>query len=162
MAYEPNQKAVDWLINHAWPVIIDQLPTAKLYIIGRDPSKALLDRVVNERSIKVTGTVDNIWQYYNSLDVFLCPLQNGAGLQNKILEAMYAKLPIVASNIANSGLNATKKEIILADDPQLFSDEALNLIVNTKRASELGNAAYEFVNSKFSWPNIVKQLLDDF
>jgi hypothetical protein len=35
------------------------------------------------------------------------------------------------------------------------------LIADTARASELAAAAYELVSKKFSWPNIVKSLLDD-
>ena len=42
-----------------------------------------------------------------SANVFVFPMFEGSGLQNKILEAMFAGVPVVTTSIAAAGLGAT-------------------------------------------------------
>ena len=108
MAYQPNIDACLFLITTIFPRLRKLQPDIHLYIIGRNPGKELIERC-NDPQIHVTGEVENIWDYVRSINTFVFPMLTGAGLQNKILEAMYAGKPVVTSTIGNAGIGATTR-----------------------------------------------------
>jgi glycosyltransferase involved in cell wall biosynthesis len=104
----------------------------------------------------VTGEVDDIWEYVNAVDVFLFPLLRGAGLKNKILEAMYSGRPVVTTEIGNEGIDAVSGEnILLAKTPADFRRETVRLLNSPEERTRLGMAAHAFVKERFSWDRIL-------
>lgn len=160
MSYQPNHQAALYLIS-IWQDILKEIPQANLYLIGRNPVSELVKKAKISDTIHITGTVDNIWEYYSSLDMFLCPLQSGAGLQNKILEAMCARVPIVASSIANSGINAVDgKHLIIANLRKGFIEASVDLWRQRAKRERIVNDAYSWVKEKFNWKHITASFLD--
>ncbi len=53
---------------------------------------------IKKEKIIMPGYVDNIWEYYKAMDIFLLPSRS-EGFSLALLEAGAAKLPIIASNI---------------------------------------------------------------
>ncbi len=147
MAYPPNIEACNFLCDKIFPALINKRPDLQLYIIGRDPSKSLLDKRKHP-NIHVTGGVDNIWCYVKSIDVFLFPMISGAGLQNKVLEAMYAGKPVVCSSIANEGIDAAhEKDLYIANSVPEYIDHTLSLLTNS---NNIGVHAKQFIDKNFS------------
>ncbi len=105
MGYAPNIEACDFLCDKIFPALLIKIPNLHLYIIGRDPSGTLGNKYCHSK-IHVTGEVDDIWRYIKSIETFVFPMKSGAGLQNKVLEAMHAEKPVVCSKIANEGIEA--------------------------------------------------------
>ena len=72
--------------------------------------------------VTVTGTVDSIWNHLDAVDVCAFPMFAGAGLQNKVLEAMVAGRPVVTTPIGNEGIDAKPgSEIVVAEDEEGFA-----------------------------------------
>ncbi|MBN1602863.1 MAG: glycosyltransferase [Chitinispirillaceae bacterium] len=160
MAYKPNVRAALYLIE-IWDTILKEIPQANLYVIGRSPAANLIALAEKSDSIHITGTVDNVWEYYSSLDMFLCPLQSGAGLQNKMLEAMWAGVPIVASSIANSGVTAVDgKHLIIADDHSAFVKATVDLWKDHTKRKRIVNDARAWVKDNFNWEHITASFLE--
>ena len=104
----------------------------------------------------VTGGVDDVWPYINGIDVFLFPLLQGAGLKNKILEAMYAGRPVVTTEIGNEGIDAVPgKEFVLCRTPGEFQREAIRLLNSPEERVRIGNFGHALVTEKFSWAPIL-------
>jgi glycosyltransferase involved in cell wall biosynthesis len=102
----------------------------------------------------VTGRVDDVRPYLERASVFAAPLRFGAGIQNKVLEAMAMEVPVVASTLAADGLRldeGSSPPIEIADDPATVAAG----IVRHLRAAEAGAAPAgderRFVSSYFSW-----------
>lgn len=53
---------------------------------------------IDRKRIFMPGYVDNIWEYYKAMDIFLLPSRS-EGFSLALLEAAVAKLPLIASNI---------------------------------------------------------------
>jgi len=53
---------------------------------------------INRNRIFMPGYVDNIWEYYRAMDIFLLPSRS-EGFSLALLEAAASKLPLIASNI---------------------------------------------------------------
>jgi polysaccharide biosynthesis protein PslH len=105
MDYPPNADAAVQLADVILPLVRREIPDARVAIVGRDPSppvRALADRP----GVSVTGFVEDMRPYLEGAAVFAAPIRFGAGIQNKVLEAMAMEVPIVASPLAADGLRA--------------------------------------------------------
>lgn len=158
MAYRPNVQATLKLYEQIYLPLKERLPALKLYIIGRAPAEEITALGDNE-SVFVTGTVDSIWPYVNSVSVFVLPLDAGAGQQNKILEVMYAGRPVVASRISNGGIGAVHGQHILicGEDPNEWVDSTCELLTDRAKAERLGQAGRQFAVNQYVWPAICSE-----
>ena len=156
MGYPPNVEAVEWLYKEVFAPLKTIRPDLSLVVIGRHPTASI--RELGRRpGVIVTGGVDDIWPYINAIDVFLFPLLRGAGLKNKILEAMYAGRPVITTEIGNEGIDARRgKEIVVARTPEDFQREAMRLLDSPAERGSIGEAALSFVKKKFSWGPILR------
>jgi len=109
------------------------------------------------------GYVDNIWEYYKAMDLFLLPSRS-EGFSLALLEAAAAKLPIVASNIPGSN-----EFIINNENGLLFDlnnpDELLNGITRLMKdkllRDKLAKNANEKILNYFTQENYITNL-DNF
>lgn len=158
MAYPPNARAGNWLVSVLFPKLKKVLPDLNCYIIGRNPGEDL-QALSNESGIHITGEIDNIWDYVRAVDVFVFPLFSGAGLQNKVLEAMYARKPVVTSSIANEGIDAEHgKEIYIAEN----ENDYIQLVCDAFCDDVIGENAREFIVRNFSVEGIIDQYIELF
>jgi len=155
MGYPPNIEAVQWLYDRVFIPLRKICPDLTLVVIGRYPSRSIQD-LGEKPGVIVTGGVDDIWPYINGIDVFLFPLLQGAGLKNKILEAMYAGRPVVTTEIGNEGIDAVPgQDFVLCRSPEDFQREAIRLLDSPEERRRIGEAAHSFVKTKFSWGPIL-------
>lgn len=153
MSYGPNIEAAHRLYR-LYRALKKQIPDLSLYIIGRDPDESLL-RYTDDPNVHVTGTIDNIWPYVNAVDIFVMPMVKGAGQQNKLLEVMYARRPIVASSVANGGVLAVDNEsILIADDELSLQQKILSLLKDVERREKIAAAGERFVRETYDWDAI--------
>jgi glycosyltransferase involved in cell wall biosynthesis len=154
MGYPPNISAALRLAQRIFPRIQTLLADASLLIIGRCPPPAIT-QLAGPR-ISVTGTVDNIWPYITSANVFVFPMIEGTGLQNKILEAMYAGVPVVTTPIAASAMGASSgQQLLIADTDEEIAAQAVKVLSDTQYGAGLAQRAQAFVLREFSWPAIL-------
>ena len=106
MSYHANIAMTLYLVREILPIVWATNPDVKLWIVGKDPSKELL-ALQKYQKILVTGRVDDIRPYLRQATLSVSPLLYGAGIQNKILEAMACGTPVVATPLAVSALTKT-------------------------------------------------------
>ena len=156
MLYPPNVEAVEWLYHEVFVPLRKDHPDLTLVVIGRDPSPSIRS-LGNQPGVIVTGTVDEIWPYIHSIDVFLFPLHRGAGVKNKILEAMFAGRPVVTTEIGNEGIDGVDgRDLVLCRTPEDFRREALRLLGAPGERARMGASAHAFVKENFSWDRILR------
>jgi glycosyltransferase involved in cell wall biosynthesis len=160
MNYPPNIEAVHWLYDNVFIPLRNKIPELNLIIIGRSPAHSVIEMGKN-KGVMVTGTVDDIWPYVNSVNIFVFPIWMGGGIKNKVIEAMYAKRPVITTKIGNEGINAlSNKHLIICGEKEKFCNNIELLLKSKNRRDELGNAAHEFVKEKFLWENILNKFED--
>jgi glycosyltransferase involved in cell wall biosynthesis len=154
MGYPPNISAATRL-KRVFDRVARIIPEARLMIIGRSPAKPIRMMAEDPRVI-VTGTVDSIWPYVNRANVFVFPMEAGAGQQNKVMEAMYAGKPVVTTPIGNRGIGASNgRAILLAETDEEVIDHLVNLASSSALRHGIGNAGRAFLEETYSWEQIL-------
>ncbi len=160
MSYHANISMVKYLVAEIMPRIWETHPTAHLYIVGKDPSSDIKEFEKNPR-ITVTGTVDDIRPFLWRATVSVVPLLYGAGIQNKILEAMATGTPVVTTSRALSALKVNAgKELLAADSPDEFAHAVIQLMENRNFQDKIGEAGASYVRKNHSWELIASRLVD--
>lgn len=159
MDYPPNVRAVLWFVQKVLPLLKKDIPDVKFYIVGRNPSREL-DHLRNDKQIIITGFVDDIRPYLDRATVFVCPMISGAGIKNKLLEAMSMEKAIIASSLSLQGIPGVKYNqcILMADKPMEFYEGIVSLLRNPGSRHELGITARKFVMDNYSWEHSAKLL----
>jgi len=158
MDYAPNIAAAERAMDSILPLVRQQLPDASFHVVGRNPPDRLLNRH-GEDGCHVWGRVPDIRQWLKGADIALVPLEIGRGVQNKVLEAMAMKLPVVLTPEAATGIEARDGEqfVACATDEEL-AQAVIGLAGNRKRATRMGRAARSFVLDRMSWPAALSAL----
>lgn len=102
MDYRPNVDAVTWFTREVWPRVRAVRPEATFEIVGRRPTPAV-SALHGRDGVTVTGAVPDVRPHLAAAHVAATPLRIARGLQNKVLEAMAAGVPVVASPAAAEG-----------------------------------------------------------
>ena len=151
LATNTNVGAVLWFVEHVWPKVRAEFPLAKFVVVGRRPRREIL--VLGERpEITVTGEVPDPADYIGRATVCVNPMQAGAGMQNKLLEYMSMGKAVVATSLANEGIQARPgSEMLIADSADEFAAAVVSLLRDDKRREALGRAARARVIREWSW-----------
>jgi len=160
MSYHANISMAKYLVEEIMPRIWKHRPAARLYIVGKDPTPAI-KKLTRNPLVTVTGTVDDIRPFLWRSTVSVVPLLYGAGIQNKILEAMATGTPVVTTCQALSALQAQSgRDLFVSDDPDGFSQAVLQLISNRDLQQKTGDAGVRYVRTFHSWTSIAAQLVN--
>jgi sugar transferase (PEP-CTERM/EpsH1 system associated) len=158
MSYHANVTMVLHLVNEIMPRIWDHKPEVKLWIIGKDPSNKIKS-LARKPAITVTGAVDDLRPYLRSATISVAPVQYGAGIQNKVLEAMACGTPVISTSAAVAALDVQPgQDLLVADDPARFSENVLSLLNDGERQRKIGAAGRRYVEQHHDWDHIAARL----
>jgi glycosyltransferase involved in cell wall biosynthesis len=159
MSYHANISMVKHLVLEIMPKVWRKYPDVRLLIVGKDPTADIRAFELDPR-ITVTGTVDDIRPFLWRASVAVVPLVYGAGIQNKILEAMACGIPVVTTSKTLSSLYAIPGvDLQVADGAEHFSDSILKLLEDPKLQFKVGLAGAEYVKHYHSWKGMAEKLL---
>ena len=89
--------------------------------------------------------------------IAVAPIFSGSGTRLKILEAMAAGIPIVATEKGAEGLGLRHREhFLLANNQKEFVDAIAAIFGNPTLAADLRRSAKQKVNAEFSWLAIAR------
>jgi len=158
MSYHANVTMVLNLVNEIMPLVWKHKPDVNLWIVGKDPARELLDLTQNP-VITVTGTVDDIRPYMQTATIAVAPIQYGAGIQNKVLEAMACGTPVISTSKAISALEVRPgRDLLVADEPREYAKNIIALLDDREAQDKIGDAGRSYVEQHHNWDHIAAQL----
>ena len=150
MDYAPNETAAAYLAREVMPAVWERVPDAKLRLVGRAPSRAVL--ALASEHVVVTGEVEAMQPWLRGASVYACPMVSGTGIKNKLLEALACAAPVVCTPLACRGLTATPGEhLVVADEPRALGAAIADLLTDEAGAAHLGAAGRLYVLENHGW-----------
>jgi glycosyltransferase involved in cell wall biosynthesis len=158
MSYHANVSMVKYLVSDVMPRIWEQRPRTRLTVVGKDPPADIKALGANPL-IQITGTVDDIRPYLWRSAVAVVPLIYGAGIQNKILEAMATGTAVVTTSKALTSLAVRHgNDLLVGDTTEDFSCRVLELLSDMDLQRSVGNNGLLYVQKNHHWEMIVSHL----
>ncbi|HAV76067.1 MAG TPA: hypothetical protein DCX53_01800 [Anaerolineae bacterium] len=159
MSYHANIAMVKYLVDEIMPGVWMKRPNLRLIVVGKDPSPDVRALGADPR-VMITGTVDDIRPYLWKAACAVVPLVYGAGIQNKILEAMACGTAVVTTSKTTSSLHAIPgRDLLVADHAQEFSQKIMMLLEDQELQMSMGAAGAIYVKNYHNWTVITNQLL---
>lgn len=163
MSYHANVTAALYLVQEIMPQVWVHDPAVKVQLVGKDPPpavRALADSATAPTgAVVVTGGVPAMPPYLQQATMAVAPVLYGAGIQNKVLEAMACGTPVIASLAAASGLQAERgRDLLVAADGSAFADAILTLLAQPQLRAQIGSAGRAYVERVHAWDAVGAQL----
>jgi glycosyltransferase involved in cell wall biosynthesis len=158
--YPPNADGIRWFIQEVFPLIRQQVPAAKLTIIGKSPPKDFLKLAANpESGIVTTGFVPNLDPYFAESAVTVVPVRAGGGMRVRILEAFARAVPVVTTTVGAEGIDARPGvEVSIADSPSEFASAVIRILQDKELRERLAVNGRRLAEEKYDWHVVLKEL----
>ena len=118
----------------------------ELTLVGRSPARGC----ARCEGVRVIADVPDLRPYLWGAAVYACPMESGTGIKNKLLEAMAAGAPAVATPLACQGMAVRDGEQLrIADSDAAFAAALADVLRDSRRARPTPRRAY--VTAHHDW-----------
>ncbi|HEX2016749.1 MAG TPA: glycosyltransferase family 4 protein [Solirubrobacteraceae bacterium] len=144
-SYEPNRRALAFLVEEVMPGVWEQLADAHLTVVGRGAPPVLL----GDPRVQAAGFVADLDAMYATAACVVVPLLQGGGSPLKFIEAMAHGVPVLGTSVATAGLaGVAGKHYLRADGPERFAATLVGVL--KAGAPEIGAAGRQLAESHYS------------
>jgi glycosyltransferase involved in cell wall biosynthesis len=158
LQWRPNADAAVWLVEEVWPLVRARRPDARLLLVGRSPGARV--RRLAGPDITVTGTVPDTRPYLAQARVAVAPLLSGGGTRLKVLEALDAGRPVVATRIGAEGLeDLIGHGVTVTPDAATMAVAIADLLDDPDRAVRAGAAGSRAIAERYAWDVVLEPLV---
>lgn len=149
--HKPNVDAVLQLKKHIWKPIKKQLPKVELHIYGAYANQQIQDLHNKKEGFIVKGFAQSADEVIANAKVLLAPLQFGAGLKGKLVEAMLNGTPTVTTSVGVEGIAHSEDwNGFVTDDFDVFAKKSVELYVGENLWKASQKKGISIVNKNFS------------
>ncbi len=159
--HEPNWNAVLVLKNNIWPLIKQKLPNAKMLIYGAYTTQKVQQLHHEKDGFLIKGWAESTEKVISNSKVCLAPLQFGAGLKGKLIDAMQFGTPSVTTNI---GAEAMHKKLpwngFICKNYEEFALKSIELYIQEKTWQDAQKNGLDILHKCFSKEKYSQKLLN--
>jgi glycosyltransferase involved in cell wall biosynthesis len=157
LGWGPNRDAALWLGREIWPEVERRVPGARLLLVGREPDEAVC--ALRSGSIEVVPSPPDVRPWLARAAVAVAPLRSGGGSRLKILEALDAGRPVVATPLGAEGLERLiGRGVFLAESAHGLADTIAELLLSYDRGRRAGLDGHAEVADVFAWRRTLEPL----
>ena len=154
--YAPNLDAALRLAGQILPALQQRLPGARLWLVGNNPPRELM--ALASETVKVTGRVPDVRPYLARAAAFVSPLRLGAGIKNKILEALAVGCPVIATPLSVDGIAVRDgHEVLIAKSDSEIVAAIIRLLTDPALQTTLAHNGRCVVEGQYSWWRVAEQ-----
>jgi len=148
-----NVLMVKKILHEIMPLVWQQVPEARLLLVGANPSAQMLNS--SNEQVKIVADIPDMAQALRSASIFLHPHSGGSGIQNKLIEAMSCQNAVVTTPTGNQGIHGeTEKNLLIGQNAQELANHTIELLNNIPKAAEIGHAARQHIIEFLSWQRV--------
>jgi GT2 family glycosyltransferase/SAM-dependent methyltransferase len=148
--HPPNSDAAKWFVTEIFPRIRAAVPQIRLLLVGSNPTDEV--KALAGAAVTVTGYVTDkrLAELYDSARVSVVPLRFGAGVKNKVVEALNFGTPLVTTPVGAQGLPGLEDVVPISEDPDMFAQHVMSLLKDDTRWLHAAEAGRAYVAEHFS------------
>jgi polysaccharide biosynthesis protein PslH len=161
LTYEANVSGLAWFVRRCWPEIRRAIPDAQLRIVGSSPPRAV--RSLAGDDVAVQPDVADVEPHYAAASVAIVPIFRGTGVQMKLIQALMAGVPTVATTAAADRAGVRDGvHLRVADDRAGWIEAVTGLLGGGSPGRRLATAGREWAVAHHSPAAVRAQLNDSY
>jgi glycosyltransferase involved in cell wall biosynthesis len=154
--HPPNVDAARWLAESIFPRVVEQVPDARLALVGDRPGEEVL-RLAGG-AVSVHGSVPEVAPYLSRAAVVAAPVRLGGSMRGKVLEALGGGKALVATPRGAEGLEAVPGEhYVLASTEDEIVAALVALLRDPHERRLLAQRARAWALESLSWQRSVAE-----
>jgi glycosyltransferase involved in cell wall biosynthesis len=147
--HEPNIDAAVYLCKDIMPLILGECPTARLKIIGSNPTAEILNLASDH--VDVLGYIPDTAPFLERAYISVAPLRYGGGMKGKVGEAMSFGLPVVTSSYGAEGFGLEPgRDLLVGNNPEDFAEHVIRLLDDSELYGRIGRNGRNFIETHYS------------
>jgi polysaccharide biosynthesis protein PslH len=132
MAWHPTHSAAVRLLTKLYPLIKQQLPSARFQIVGWS-ARSVLREYVGLPEVEIVENVPDTRPFFENAGLLLYAPSEGSGIKIKVVEAMAYGVPVVTTSEGVEGLTARDGvDVSTADDDEGLVSRTIALLSNPR------------------------------
>ncbi len=155
--YAPNVDAAMRLATEIFPQVQKQIPEVRLWLVGNAPTADM--QALASETIRVTGRVPDVRPYLARAGAFVSPLRLGAGIKNKVLEALAMGCPIVVTALSVDGIEVTNGQDALVADDEAMVEAIVRVLRDAALSKQLSVNGRKLIEKRYSWDRVAEMYL---
>jgi len=158
--HEPNWHTLQVLKTTVWPLLRKKLPAASLHIYGAYATQKVMQLHNEKERFYIHGRAKHARECISNHRILLAPIQFGAGVKGKFIDAMQVGTPAVTTTVgaeAMTGGMDWNGEI--ADDLTEFADQAAALYQDKNRWLEAQQNGVLIINERYGKSRFMESFL---
>jgi len=150
--FRPNAESAEWFVRGVLRPLFESVPAARLFAVGANPPRWLVEAGQHDDRIAVTGYVADERPYLARCAALVLPMLTGGGTRLKALIAMASGLPIVSTRLGMEGLDAEPGEdYLLAEAAAEWVPALRRLIGDPTLRTRLAQNGRALVERRYDW-----------
>lgn len=148
--HPPNEDAILWFVETAWPSVKSGLPRLRLCIVGSNPTTRILSTRAKDVTVLSNISDEALGEIYRRALLSIAPLRSGGGLKGKITEALRFGVPVVTTPIGAEGFHEADNYMCVASTAADMSSAIAALASDRARWLQMSRNASKYAREHFS------------
>ena len=151
MKRKENIDSLIWFLQYVWKEVSEMdLPDLKFYVVGGGVTDDLRKSCVDYKNVNITGFVLDPTPYFNKSYAMVVPLQYGAGVKVKSIEALASGIPLISNEIGIEGISAIRgTDYLHCENTSDWINSIRQIVQNKSLRCSLGTNSVAFINKNY-------------
>ncbi|WP_443938365.1 glycosyltransferase [Pedobacter sp. MW01-1-1] len=158
--HEPNWNTVQFLKTTVWPILRKKMPGVSLHIYGAYAAQKALQLSNKTERFLVQGRAENARETIAKHRILLAPIQFGAGVKGKFIDAMQTGTPSATTPV---GAEAMKGDLpwagIIEQDVTLFMEKTVKLYQDQTTWQQAQQNGIQLLNHRYAKNNVKEDFM---
>lgn len=138
------------LYNQILPLIRQKIPNIRLIVLGANPPQEIKN-LHDGNQIIITGFVEDVRPYIAMSTLMILPLETSGGFRGRIVDVMAMGVPVIGTHNALDCIGMELDVLgYIAEDNDLLSTYAIDLLSDRNQLAIMQNACQQFVRTNYS------------
>lgn len=159
-----NRDGIRWYLKKVHPRLTAD-PDYELVIAGNaegaPAAQSFARQAMREQRCKVYLNVADLDPLYDSCALIINPMRRGSGVKVKTVHAVQRRIPVVTTSVGVEGTGfCDKQHVRVADSPETFADNIMDILNNHELGERMANRAYQYLIRHYDSANNIERLLE--
>jgi glycosyltransferase involved in cell wall biosynthesis len=153
-----NKRMAERIMKDVYPKVHAEQPCS-LFIVGKSPERDLIEMANGIHGVELHPDVADTKIFYKSAKVFVHPQDTGAGIQNKLLEALALGCAVVTTSVGASGIEGLIDGVncLVRNTDEEMAAACTELLRDENKRVRLTRAGRTLIEEHYTWDTIFDQ-----